>query len=402
MSIDSGQKLMNLGRLEGMQQHANLRLAMGVKIGLLVSLLAGTAIALLAVKGGSTGFGGDSWKLRIFVITVVAVPVIVILQMIIQQVRSSIVRYTEFVDRLGNGEQSELLVEQSSKELLALGTALNKTHQRLQQKEAELQTTIADQNQFFRLIDESPNIVLLMDADGEVQYLNEYGRRIADAFSLVDNDISVILPETPAALVEKCIVNKKTVKEQETSFRDKIFLWTILPLSGKPVLQAYGTVVSHSRKSDYSLHLSGRDDKTSHLYPIAKHPDYHHHSGSILVIDGDDLLQSLMARYFQKEGYCVISARNGEHGLELAAQRRPDLITLDIMMPGKNGWMVLSTLKETPELASIPVVIVSSVGNKRFVHAMGADDYIPKPIDWKALGKTVNKLARDHRKSGAL
>lgn len=393
---------MNLGRWEGMQQYANLHLTMGVKIGLLISLLAGTAIALIAIGGRGTGLGDDSWQLNIFVITVVAVPVIVILRMIVQQVRSSIVRYTEFVDRLGNSEQSILLVEHGSKELRELGTALNDTHQRLQQNEAKLQSIITDQNQFFRLIDESPNIVLLMDAAGEVQYLNEYGRQIADEFSLGDEDISVILPQTPAVLVEKCIVNKETLKEQEVSYRDKKFLWTLLPFSGKPILQAHGTVVSRRRKADYSLHLSDKNGKPSRLYPIAKHPDYHRYSGSILVIDGDDLLQGLMTRYFHKEGFRVISARNGEQGLELAEQYKPDLITLDIMMPGKNGWMVLGTLKETPELASIPVVIVSSVGNRRFVHAMGADDYVPKPIDWKALGKTVNKLTRDYRKSGAL
>ncbi|MEE8388654.1 MAG: response regulator [Acidiferrobacterales bacterium] len=392
---------MSLGRLEGMQQLANFRFTMGVKIGLLVSLLTGTAIALLAVESSGTGFGSEPWLLKILVITVIAVPVIVMLRMIVQQIRLSIVRYTDFVDRLGNSAQSALLVEQGSKELRELGAALNTAHQRLQQKEAELQSMSADQNQFFRLVDESPNIVLLMDADGEVQYLNRHGRLIADAFGLGEKDISVILPQTPAALVEKCIVNGETLKEQKASYRDKKILWTFFPVSGKSMLQAYGTVVSNQRKADYSFHLSGNDGNSSHLYPIARHPDYHHYSGSILVIDGDDLLQRLMARYFQRDGFCVISARNGEQGLELAKQRRPDLITLDIMMPGKNGWMVLSTLKETPELASIPVVIVSSVGNERFVHAMGADDYVQKPIDWKALGKIVNKLSGNNRKLGA-
>lgn len=64
--------------------------------------------------------------------------------------------------------------------------------------------------------------------------------------------------------------------------------------------------------------------------------------------------------------------------------------------------MVLSALKDDPELVNIPVVVVSSVGNRRFVHAMGADDYVPKPIDWNALGKTVNKLSSNCRKSGAI
>ncbi len=394
---------MNLGKLEGLQQNIGPRSTMGSIIGLLASLLIGGAITLFVIRGGGPGnFEGAAWPLDVFVVLVIAVPVIVILCMIAQQVQAALIRYTEFVETLGRDGYPELVVEQGSKRLRELGYAINSAHQRLQQKQIEAQSNSTSNGRFYGLAESSPNIVLLMDADGEVQYLNARGRQVADAIGLGGEDVSVILPLTPTTLVEKCIANKEILREQKVSYRDRNFFWTLLPLQGEQMLQAHGTVVSRRRKADYEKRVPDSGEARSRLYSIEKHPDYQRYRGSILLVDSDDLMQGLMARYFQKEGFRVISANNGEKGLELAEQHKPDLITLDIMMPGKNGWMVLTALKDNPQLASIPVVVVSSVGNHRFVHAMGADDYVSKPIDWDALGKTVNRLSSDHRKSGAL
>lgn len=392
---------MNLSRIQSLDPHTSLRHTMGAKLGLLVCLLAGAAVTLFMIGHvESDNFADSAWQLDIIVVTVVAVPVFAIIGLIIRQVRAALTRYTEFVGMLGDERLTELVVEQSSKELQELGSALNKTHQRLQNQEAQLQTRLASHNQFSRMVEDSPNIVLLMNSDGEVKYLNARGRQVADAAVLGGEDLSVILPQTPAALVEKCIVNNETLLDQEVNYRDRKFSWTLIPLRDEQMLQAHGTVVPHRRKVDYQSLDGGAEGKQSRLYSIARHPDYQRYRGSILVIDGDDMMQRLISRYFKKDGFHVFSARNGEEGLEMAERYQPDLITLDIMMPGKNGWMVLSALKDQSDLASIPVIIVSSVGNKRFVHAMGADDYVPKPIDWKALGKTVNRLSSDSRKSG--
>lgn len=392
---------MSLSRIESLHPHTSFRHTMGVKIGLLLCLLAGAAVTLLAIGHvNSDHFADSAWQLDIFVVTVVAVPVIAIIGLMIQQVRAALTRYTEFVGMLGDERLAELAVEPSSKELHELGAALNKTHQRLLNQEAQIQSRLTSHNQFSRLVEDSPNIVLLMNADGEVKYLNARGRQVADAAVLGGEDISVILPQTPAALVERCIVNNETLLDQEVNYRDRKFSWTLIPLRDEQMLQAHGTVVLRRRKMDYQSLDAGEEGKQTRLYSIARHPDYQRYRGSILVIDGDDMMQSLISRYFKKDGFHVFSARNGEEGLEMAERYHPDLITLDIMMPGKNGWMVLSALKDKSDVADIPVVIISSVGNKRFVHAMGADDYIPKPIDWKALGKTVNRLSSDSRKTG--
>ena len=115
---------------------------------------------------------------------------------------------------------------------------------------------------------------------------------------------------------------------------------------------------------------------------------------TVLVVDDDPLVQDLMTRQFQKEGFRVSCANDGDDALDLAARLLPDLITLDIMMPKKNGWMVLGKLKEDQNLAAIPVIIVSNVGNEQIVQAMGANEFVQKPIDWNTLLDKAKVLVR--------
>jgi CheY-like chemotaxis protein len=72
---------------------------------------------------------------------------------------------------------------------------------------------------------------------------------------------------------------------------------------------------------------------------------------------------------------------------------RPTLITLDVMMPGMDGWAVLSKLKEDPELAEIPVVMLTIMDDQHFGHALGATEYLTKPVDREKLLATIRRLA---------
>ncbi len=101
----------------------------------------------------------------------------------------------------------------------------------------------------------------------------------------------------------------------------------------------------------------------------------------VLVVDDDPEVQDLLRRILEKEGYRVFMAKNGPQALELAATVRPCLITLDIMMPGIDGWAVLAELKQRPQTRDIPVVVVTLVDNKPMALALGAADYLAKPFD---------------------
>ncbi len=106
---------------------------------------------------------------------------------------------------------------------------------------------------------------------------------------------------------------------------------------------------------------------------------------TILVIDDDPAARELMTRFLLKEGYYVETAATGKDGLRRAEELRPDVITLDVMMPGMDGWAVLSSLKANPVLAAIPVVMLSMVTDKNMGFALGASEYMTKPIQRERL-----------------
>jgi signal transduction histidine kinase len=106
---------------------------------------------------------------------------------------------------------------------------------------------------------------------------------------------------------------------------------------------------------------------------------------TVLTIDDDPSVLDLMARVYQREGFRPVSAHNGKVGVDLARKLRPDLITLDIMMPEMDGWEVLKTLKSDEELKDIPVIMVSIVENKPMALDVGAMDSLTKPIAWDRL-----------------
>ncbi len=87
-------------------------------------------------------------------------------------------------------------------------------------------------------------------------------------------------------------------------------------------------------------------------------------SETVLVIDDDENAREILARGLAKEGFRVLRASSGEEGLSVARELRPDVITLDILMPGMDGWAVLKTLKSDPKVAEIPVVLITMVDGR--------------------------------------
>ena len=112
---------------------------------------------------------------------------------------------------------------------------------------------------------------------------------------------------------------------------------------------------------------------------------------SVLVIDDDATQRDLMRRFLVSEGFTVQTANDGEAGLHLARRLLPIAITLDVMMPGIDGWTVLSRLKADPLLCNIPVIMLTMVDDMKRGYAMGAANYITKPIDRKCLAEVLKK-----------
>ena len=142
--------------------------------------------------------------------------------------------------------------------------------------------------------------------------------------------------------------------------------------------------------------LAAKDeDPAPSASPAALPPSFARESiGHVLVIDDDPVIQDLMKSFLTREGYTVTVADSGPAGLLRARESKPDVITLDIAMPGMDGWSVLSALKNDLDLGEIPVVILTMADNKSLGYALGATEYLMKPIDRERLAAVLRRYSR--------
>ena len=153
------------------------------------------------------------------------------------------------------------------------------------------------------------------------------------------------------------------------------------------------------RGTTFTVRLPKRAGKEADQSPVtasaALLPDNARESiGHVLVIDDDPVIQDLMKSFLTRQGYTVTVADSGPAGLLRARELKPDVITLDIAMPGMDGWSVLSALKNDPDLCDTPVVILTMVDNKNLGYALGATEYLMKPVHRERLAAVLRKYSR--------
>ncbi len=120
--------------------------------------------------------------------------------------------------------------------------------------------------------------------------------------------------------------------------------------------------------------------------------------GRILVIDDDEAVHAVLTNMLTREGYSTRTARDGKEGLRLAREYRPDIVILDILMPGADGWSVLAQLKALPGFSDVPIILLTMLDNQEMGFALGAADYLTKPIDATRLLPVLQRhqAARQH------
>jgi signal transduction histidine kinase/CheY-like chemotaxis protein len=122
------------------------------------------------------------------------------------------------------------------------------------------------------------------------------------------------------------------------------------------------------------------------------HPIAEGQAPLILVVDDDATVRELVERHLERAGFSVVTARDGREGLRLVRELRPAAVTLDIMMPDLDGWTVLAAIKGDPALAGTPVVLMSIVDQKNRGFALGAADYLVKPVERSKLVETLASI----------
>jgi len=142
-------------------------------------------------------------------------------------------------------------------------------------------------------------------------------------------------------------------------------------------------------------------------------------SQKILIVDDDPDNVSFLSLIFEDHGYSTVSANDGNEGLEMAKKEGPDLITLDLIMPGQSGIMMFQDLKKDPDLCEIPVVIISGASEvtgvdfknfilkqsfreeKQSVETSGSakfsapNAFVEKPVDATELMKIIRDILKD-------
>jgi signal transduction histidine kinase/DNA-binding response OmpR family regulator len=109
----------------------------------------------------------------------------------------------------------------------------------------------------------------------------------------------------------------------------------------------------------------------------------------VMIVDDDPNSRALLATTVRREGYRVIEAGDGEAALASAREYRPDIITLDVLMPRLDGWAVLAALKSDDELRDIPVIIVTVLADRGIALSLGAAEFMTKPVDRARLAAVI-------------
>ncbi|QTA78273.1 Two component system response regulator/histidine kinase, adenyl cyclase domain-containing [Desulfonema limicola] len=189
-----------------------------------------------------------------------------------------------------------------------------------------------------------------------------YSDIVIQSSKVLINDSKNILEEDLIDDIEKIYSAIKNFMFQIDDFSKNVFI----EKSSKSSPSQPAARLDNARK-----HSKDYDDKTT----------IH---GGLLVVDDNEMNRDILCRHLERQGYMTIVAEDGYQALEMVKENQPDLVLLDIMMPGMDGYQVLQAVKENEESRAIPVIMISALDEMDSVVRcieMGAEDYLPKPFD---------------------
>lgn len=115
----------------------------------------------------------------------------------------------------------------------------------------------------------------------------------------------------------------------------------------------------------------------------------------VLLVEDNDMNRDMLSRRLERQGYDVVLAEDGDDGLEAAREEAPDLVLMDMSLPGKDGWTATREMKEDPDLGEIPVIALTAhamPGDREKALDAGCDDYDTKPVEMSRLLEKIERL----------
>ena len=181
---------------------------------------------------------------------IILVFAVLLLMLYLRNSIKTIERYTDFSDHLNVIKGKQVEVNNSSIELEHLGLSLNSASINLYKQSLQIATSLTEQKRLATFPEMNPNIVISMNALGEIQYLNPYGKRLLGKLEILQSHISVLLPSEIKNIIQKCIENNKTIKAVESTYNGRTFLWTFAPVGNQELVHGYALEVTQRKEAE--------------------------------------------------------------------------------------------------------------------------------------------------------
>ena len=190
------------------------------------------------------------WVTNAFAGSAIILFALAMLGVLMRRPMTSIERYTEFADKLDEVHGEKIPVDKYSVELQKLGEALNNASLRLEEQGRVVNNSMAELEKLAAFPENNPNIVLSMDANANVTYMNPHGRQMLTDFALASDDIGKLLPHDYREIVTRCLSFGLTMRAIEVEFSQHILLWTFAPLLSQRIVQAYAQDITEKRNAE--------------------------------------------------------------------------------------------------------------------------------------------------------
>ncbi len=190
------------------------------------------------------------WKANLLVGLVILIVTAILFAIFTRRSVVGIQAYTVFADRLTKCKGEQISVVDSSLELHTLGVALNRVSTRLAEQSTAIGVAMTDMERMAAAAEHAPNIIIAIDSQCTVNYMNPYGYQLLSMLEIDDEQLKDILPDNLDALISKAISANTPVRELEVVCNGRSLLWTIAPVYGQKVAHAYGVDVTERKQAE--------------------------------------------------------------------------------------------------------------------------------------------------------